>query len=84
MTKEELEKEKCELLGIIQSKDEAIKDLHDNYEQYKAVAEPEIAALKTTIAKLRNCMNCKHRDTKGHSSCKDKGIVLCSHWEMKE
>lgn len=36
------------------------------------------------ILKLRNCMNCKHRDTKGHSSCKDKGIVLCSHWEMKE
>lgn len=27
MTKEELEKEKCELLGIIQGKDEAIKDL---------------------------------------------------------
>ena len=79
-----LEKEKCELLGIIQGKDKAIKDLHDKYEQYKAVAEPEIAALKTTILKLRNCMNCKHRDTKGHSSCKDKGIVLCSHWEMKE
>ena len=38
---------------------------------------------KATL-KLRNCMNCKHRDTKGHSSCKDKGIVLCSHWEMKE
>lgn len=44
----------------------------------------EFAILKTTISKLRNCMNCKHRDTKGHSSCKDKGIVLCSHWEMKE
>lgn len=40
--------------------------------------------VKTTILKLRNCMNCKHRDTRGHSSCKDKGIVLCSHWEMKE
>lgn len=37
---------------------------------------------KATL-KLRNCMNCKHRDTRGHSSCKDKGIVLCSHWEMK-
>ena len=63
---DELEKEKRELLGIIQGKDKAIADL------------------KTTILKLRNCMNCKHRDTKGHSSCKDKGIVLCSHWEMKE
>ena len=40
--------------------------------------------VKTTILKLRNCMNCKHRDTRGYSSCKDKGIVLCSHWEMKE
>lgn len=27
MTKEELENEKCELLGVIQGKDEAIKDL---------------------------------------------------------
>lgn len=34
--------------------------------------------------KLRNCMNCKYRDAKEHSSCKDKGIVLCSHWEVKE
>ena len=60
------------------------KDLHDNYEQYKAVAEPEIAALKTTILKLRNCMNCKHRDTRCFSSGEDKGVVLCNHWEMKE
>lgn len=44
----------------------------------------EFAILKTAILKLRNCMNCKHRDTRGYSSCKDKGIVLCSHWEMKE
>lgn len=44
----------------------------------------EFAVLKTTILKLRNCMNCKHRDTRGYSSCKDKGIVLCGHWEMKE
>lgn len=40
--------------------------------------------VKTTILKLRNCMNCKRRDTSCHPSCKDKGIVLCSHWEMKE
>lgn len=43
-----------------------------------------IEEMKKTVLKLRNCMNCKHRDTRGYSSCKDKGIVLCSHWEMKE
>lgn len=60
-------------------------------EEIDAMTTPWIAGyrkgikeMKKTIAKLRNCMNCKHRDTKGHSSCKDKGIVLCSHWEMKE
>ena len=60
------------------------KELRDNYEQYKAVAEPEIAALKTAILKLRNCMNCKHRDVGGYTTCEVIGVVLCNHWEMKE
>ena len=50
MTKEE--QEKCELLGIIQGKDKAIKDLRDNYEDYKAVAESEIERLKKECGKL--------------------------------
>ena len=40
--------------------------------------------VKKTILKLRNCMNCKHRDTRCFSSGEDKGVVLCNHWEMKE
>ena len=47
-------------------------------------AVERIEKLETAILKLRNCMNCKHRDTSCHPSCKDKGIVLCSHWEVKE
>ena len=47
-------------------------------------SEKRIEELEKIILKLRNCMNCKDRDTRGYSSCKDKGIVLCSHWEMKE
>jgi hypothetical protein len=44
----------------------------------------EFAVLKTTILKLRNCMNCKFRDIGGHSGCEDKAVILCNHWEMKE
>jgi hypothetical protein len=52
-------------------------------EEMKIVA-CEFAVLKKTILKLRNCMNCKHRDTRCFSSGEDKGVVLCNHWEMKE
>ena len=40
--------------------------------------------VKTTILKLRNCMNCKHRDVGDYTSCEVIGVVLCNHWEMKE
>jgi hypothetical protein len=46
--------------------------------------EEQIEKMKKTILKLRNCMNCKHRDTRCFSSGEDKGVVLCNHWEMKE
>lgn len=48
-TIKELENEKCELLGIIQDKDKVIADLRDNYENFKAVAEPEIKSLKQNL-----------------------------------
>lgn len=67
-----------------------IQDLSDNSEwiadYQKGNEEMKKEAYKSailTILKLRNCMNCKYRDAKEHSSCKDKGIVLCSHWEIK-
>ena len=40
--------------------------------------------VKTTILKLRNCMNCKHREHNGYLICAKKGIAVCSKWEMKE
>jgi predicted nucleic acid-binding Zn-ribbon protein len=49
-----LEKEKCELLGIIQGKDKTIKDMQDNYDGYKAVAEPEIERLKKECGKVQD------------------------------
>ena len=59
MTKEELEKEKCELLGIIQGKDNVIKDLewqlqevakdNDNYQAENKELEKENAELKKSI-----------------------------------
>lgn len=64
---------------------------HSYADTEKELKEDVVAAFKSGAEfgynkanlKLRNCMNCKYRDTRGHSSCKDKGIVLCSHWEMK-
>ena len=59
----ELEKEKCELLGIIQGKDNAIKDLewqlqevakdNDNYQK-------ENTELEAQIDKMKNRCNCKN------------------------
>lgn len=75
--------------------DKAVDDLwriaSGTPEEIDAMTTPWIAGyrkgieeMKKTILELRNCMNCKRRDTSCHPSCKDKGIVLCSHWEMKE
>ena len=51
MTREELEKEKCELLGIIQGKDKVIQEL-----------EKENAELKEQVEN-RNCSNCRRSKT---------------------
>ena len=57
MTKEELEKEKCELLGIIQGKDKVIKDLEWQIKQILEDNESyqkENAELKTKVTALKN------------------------------
>ena len=64
MTAEELEQEKCELLGIIQDKDKVIKDLeeqlqemvedNDYYQEENEKLEKENAVLKTRNAVLEN------------------------------
>lgn len=57
-----LEKEKCELLGFIQGKDKVIKDMQDNYDGYKAVAEAKeiikgLLCLKNTISSAQDAEN---------------------------
>ena len=39
------------------------KNLSDNYELYKATAEPTIKELKEQIEKMKLCQNCKFEDT---------------------
>lgn len=46
---EELEKEKCELLGIIQDKDKVIQEL-----------KKENAELKEQIEQMKCCENCRY------------------------
>ena len=62
----ELENEKCELLGIIQGKDKAIADLRDNYENFKAVAEPEIKSLKEENAELKESLKTAYKKGMRH------------------
>lgn len=75
--------------------DKAVDDLQSvasgTPEEIDAMTTPWIAGyrkgieeMKTTILKLRNCMNCKHRDVGDYTSCEVIGVVLCNHWEMKE
>jgi hypothetical protein len=58
MTREELEKEKCELLGIIQGKDKVIADLEEENRQLKNEVEDltaycnQIGKIKTGVLKL--------------------------------
>lgn len=75
--------------------DKAVDDLWSiasgTLEEIDAMTTPWIAGyrkgieeMKKTILKLRNCMNCKHRDVGGYTSCEVIGVVLCNHWEMNE
>lgn len=78
-----IEQEKCELLGIIQGKDKAIKDLewqlkevledNDNYQK-------ENKRLEAQIEKMKCCTNCKH------SRAEYKHCITDKHekWELVE
>ena len=95
MTEEELEKEKCELLGIIQGKDKAIADLKKENAAYRDISESKIEnlkddvrALRKQIAKMRNCENCQTvRDANGNcylhkdGKCDPKTKIK---WEIKK
>ena len=67
----DLEKEKCELLGIIQGKDKAIKNLKE-----------ENAKLKSQIEKMKCCANCDFVFRDGNcyydKECKNK-----DHWKLR-
>ena len=92
---EELEKEKCELLGIIQGKDKAIADLKKENAAYRDISEnkienlkDDVRALRKQIAKMRNCENCQTvRDANGNcylhkdGKCDPKTKIK---WEIKK
>jgi len=91
-----LEKEKCELLGIIQEKDKAIKkliaDMADLEWQLQEVAkdndyyQAENKRLEEQFEKMKNCWNCKNWNWK-HGKCQKKLKGECfkaSKWESKE
>ena len=73
---EELEKEKCELLGIIQGKDKVIQEL-----------EKENAELKEQIEQMKCCENCRYYSrTYGHCYLYDsyQNCKSLSNWRLAE
>lgn len=93
---EELEKEKCELLGIIQGKDKVIKDLewqslkvlkdNDNYQTDNDKLEEENAELKEQLEKMKRCNMCKYSTRLGYCKIREHGGVCENRdkWEIKE
>ena len=72
----ELEKEKCELLGIIQDKDKVIQEL-----------KKENAELKEQIEQMKCCENCRHYShTYGHCYSYDEyqNCKSLSNWRLAE
>lgn len=81
MTKE---KEKCELLGIIQGKDEVIANLKEQNEdlcESLDIMNNRESELLNQIAQMKNRLNC----TKYHYClCKDKTCKICKDWKLAE
>lgn len=72
----ELEKEKCELLGIIQGKDKVIQEL-----------KKENAELKEQIEQMKCCENCRYYSrTYGHCYSYDsyQNCKSLSNWSLAD
>lgn len=86
MTEEELEKEKCELLGIIQGKDKAIADLKKENARMRELlktlsesivmtADDTFWSLKEDVEKFLEEKNMKNIKQKKCKNCKGTGFI---------
>ena len=57
MTKEELEKEKCELLGIIQDKDKVIQELKKELNNMLVSKNPQLTKAKEIIKEMLSILS---------------------------
>lgn len=62
----QLEKEKCELLGIIQGKDEVIAELKESLD----IMNNRESELLDQIGMMKNCFNCKNNSSKTSVFCR--------------
>ena len=84
---EELEKEKCELLGIIQGKDKVIQELKKELNSMLVSKNQQLAKAKEIIEKMKCCENCRHYShTYGHCYSYDEyqNCKSLSNWRLAE
>ena len=84
---EELEKEKCELLGIIQGKDKVIQELKKELNSMLVNKNQQPAKAKEIIEKMKCCENCRHYShTYGHCYSYDEyqNCKSLSNWRLAE
>ena len=83
----ELEKEKCELLGIIQGKDKVIQELKKELNSMLVGKNQQPAKAKEIIEKMKCCENCRHYShTYGHCYSYDEyqNCKSLSNWRLAE
>ena len=83
----ELEKEKCELLGIIQGKDKVIQELKKELNSMLVSKNQQLAKAKEIIEKMKCCENCRHYShTYGHCYSYDEyqNCKSLSNWRLAE
>ena len=83
----ELEKEKCELLGIIQGKDKVIQELKKELNSMLVGKNQQLAKAKEIIEKMKCCENCRHYSrTYGHCYLYDEyqNCKFLSNWRLAE
>lgn len=84
---EELEKEKCELLGIIQGKDKVIQELKKELNSMLVSKNQQLAKAKEIIEKMKCCENCRHYShTYEHCYSYDsyQNCKSLSNWRLAE
>lgn len=82
---DELKNTIADLQSQLAAKDKQIEELHDNYEQYKATAVPEIEGLKAQVEEMKEDVKAlaEKKDKAGNLRTPSDLYKLIEKWELK-